>query len=158
MDLPITAMKEQDCAELATFLEKVDHSFRPTLSSRIEFRSFAVKVLSKGVVLKVVDEDKVVAVTIFYANDQVEKTAYLSVVAVLDECRGRGIGKRLVAEVIQMSRSRGMRRITVQMNPENEAAVALYTSLGFRMCGKPNGDHVRADSIFMDLSLSRSLC
>jgi ribosomal protein S18 acetylase RimI-like enzyme len=143
----------KDRAELAAFLEKVDLSFYPTLSSRIQFDSFAAKAISKGRVLKVADFDTMVAAAVFYANDRVVRTAYLSILVVLDGYRGRGIGRLIVANVINASRAAEMRRITVQTNPDNEAATALYRSFGFRRCEKPAGDYVRAESVFMELLL-----
>jgi ribosomal protein S18 acetylase RimI-like enzyme len=131
----------------------VDGTFRPTLSSRIQFPEYSSKALSRGVVLKAIMDGVTAGVAIFYANDQITRSAYLSVLAVLPTHARRGIGKELVREAMAIAHSAGMMRMSVQLNPENQAASALYSGLGFRRCDKPEGGHVRPDSVFMQCRL-----
>jgi ribosomal protein S18 acetylase RimI-like enzyme len=50
---------------------------------------------------------------------------------VREEARGYGLGRALVQGVIDLAAERGCRRIELDTNEANEAAVALYESLGF---------------------------
>ena len=50
---------------------------------------------------------------------------------VRDDARGHGVGRALVQAVVDLARERGCRRIELDTNEANEAAVALYESLGF---------------------------
>jgi ribosomal protein S18 acetylase RimI-like enzyme len=45
--------------------------------------------------------------------------------------RGKGIGKALVNDAIARIRARGLNGVTLQVNPQNTAALALYHRLGF---------------------------
>ena len=45
--------------------------------------------------------------------------------------RGQGVGRALVTRVRDDARAAGVPRITLQTEPDNEAARALYRSLGF---------------------------
>ena len=63
-------------------------------------------------------------------------------VAVAPECRREGIARRLLVECERRLRDRGCPKINLQVLPGNDAAVALYRSLGFRIeerinMGKP---------------------
>ena len=58
---------------------------------------------------------------------------YLSRIAVEPEHRGRGLGRRLVHEVVKAARSEGCPRIRLDVDAENEAALALYDRLGFAL-------------------------
>lgn len=52
--------------------------------------------------------------------------------AVVDRaCRGRGIGKRLIAEAIERARADGCQRITLLSDHDNARAHRLYESFGF---------------------------
>jgi GNAT superfamily N-acetyltransferase len=50
---------------------------------------------------------------------------------VMEEARGSGLGRALVERVIDLARERGCRRIELDANEDNAAALALYRSFGF---------------------------
>jgi GNAT superfamily N-acetyltransferase len=62
-------------------------------------------------------------------------TAWLISMWVAPAMRGRGIGTRLVREVVALARGQGCRRILLEVADQNRPAVALYASRGFA----PNG-------------------
>jgi len=45
--------------------------------------------------------------------------------------RGNGIGKALVEDAVSRIRARGLDGVTLQVDPQNAAALALYRRLGF---------------------------
>ena len=54
------------------------------------------------------------------------------------DARGSGIGRALTQAVVDRAASRGCRRVELDVNSENPAALALYRSLGFET-GKTGG-------------------
>jgi ribosomal protein S18 acetylase RimI-like enzyme len=58
--------------------------------------------------------------------------AWLEDLYVEEEARGRGIGRSLTDACIERARSRGCKRIQLDANERNDAALALYESAGFR--------------------------
>jgi ribosomal protein S18 acetylase RimI-like enzyme len=57
------------------------------------------------------------------------------------DARGSGLGRVLVQEVIDRATARGCRRVELDVNSENPAAMALYRSLGFDT-GKTGGQDI----------------
>jgi ribosomal protein S18 acetylase RimI-like enzyme len=55
------------------------------------------------------------------------------------EARCNGLGEALVRAAIDSARARGCRRIELDVNEDNEAALALYRRLGFTTEPKPPG-------------------
>jgi RimJ/RimL family protein N-acetyltransferase len=51
--------------------------------------------------------------------------------ALLDGFRGQGIGARLVAAGVEWARSAGAHKMSLQVWPHNERAIALYRKMGF---------------------------
>jgi ribosomal protein S18 acetylase RimI-like enzyme len=48
-----------------------------------------------------------------------------------ERVRGSGLGRALVEATLERARERGCRRVQLDVNTENAAALALYRSLGF---------------------------
>jgi [ribosomal protein S18]-alanine N-acetyltransferase len=76
---------------------------------------------------------RVVGYAIFWTVlDQSE----LGNVAVTSAWRGRGIGERLVAEVMQRADRLGVREVFLEVRPSNERARRLYERFGFSQVGR----------------------
>lgn len=67
---------------------------------------------------------------------------------VVAECRHRGIGARLIRAALSKAKAFGLHRVELEVFEENLPAIALYTSVGFRVEGKKidavriNGRHI----------------
>ena len=72
-------------------------------------------------------------------------TGYVQRLAVHPSARGQGLGRSMVADVLQWMRGRGASRALVNTQQTNEAALALYRSCGFRVL--PEGLRVLARSL-----------
>ena len=60
-------------------------------------------------------------------------------VAVLEECRNRGIGRCLIAELVTALKSVGVYCLTLEVSASNEPAIHLYHAMGFSQVGRrPN--------------------
>ncbi|MGD0384917.1 MAG: GNAT family N-acetyltransferase [Solirubrobacteraceae bacterium] len=64
------------------------------------------------------------------------------------EARGRGLGRALVELAFERAGARGARRIELDTNEDNGAAIALYESLGFSASSKAHGE-LRGRDVFM---------
>lgn len=78
--------------------------------------------------------------------------------AVARPWRGRGVGSALVAAAIARARGEGLHKLSLEVFPHNEAAIALYRKFGFVEEGRRVKHYRRAsgelwDSIVMGLLL-----
>jgi ribosomal-protein-alanine N-acetyltransferase len=62
--------------------------------------------------------------------------ADLANLAVAPAARGKGIGRRLVENVVDDARTAGIEEIYLEVRDSNARAIALYESAGFRACGR----------------------
>ncbi len=71
--------------------------------------------------------------------------------------QGRGYGRRLVERMIEVARWHRVQRIYLEVRPSNQAAVALYPTLGFNeIAVRPNyypAKQGREDAIVMAMEL-----
>lgn len=69
----------------------------------------------------------------------------LLAVAVLPQARRRGVGRRLLDEVLAEIRARGGRRVLLEVARSNAAARRLYESAGFRVLDVRRGYYATGD-------------
>ena len=72
-------------------------------------------------------------VVAFYCNDMATKIAYITLVLVDPRDRGQGLARTLVRRALDVAKGRGFTSCGLEVSRSNEAATALYTSLGFRV-------------------------
>jgi ribosomal protein S18 acetylase RimI-like enzyme len=65
-----------------------------------------------------------------------------------EAARGSGVGRALVEFAFERASARGARRIELDTNEHNRAAIALYESLGFSSSSKAHG-HLQGRDLFM---------
>lgn len=79
----------------------------------------------------------------------------LANIAVRPGLRGRGLGARLLDEVVAVSRRRGVKKLYLEVRDSNDAALRLYERFGFREVGRRRSyyDEPREDARVMALDL-----
>ena len=83
----------------------------------------------------------------YYANDEVSKVAFLSMIIVRSHAQGTGTGSRLLASAIEDCRSRGMKHLRLEVANDNISAIAFYEKRGFKL------EHINAASRNLILDL-----
>jgi RimJ/RimL family protein N-acetyltransferase len=66
--------------------------------------------------------------------------------------RRQGIGRALMEQAVRWARSAGVRKLELHVFPHNDAAIALYESMGFEREGYRKG-HYRRDDGYQDAIL-----
>jgi len=75
--------------------------------------------------------------------------ALLEDLFVLESARSTGLGRALLERAVQEARERGCRRVELDVNDNNDAALALYRSIGF----DNRDDRYGGGNLFMRLHL-----
>lgn len=97
--------------------------------------------------------DEVVGVATFQV---VADAADLHRVVVRGDHRGRGIGRRLVRAGVDWAEARGADRMLLEVESENEAALGLYTALGFQPIARRSDYYAPGlHALVMELPLGR---
>ncbi|MBI4677379.1 MAG: ribosomal protein S18-alanine N-acetyltransferase [Elusimicrobia bacterium] len=81
--------------------------------------------------------------------------AEITSIVIRRESQGRGLGRALLAHVMEEARSLGCGRLSLEVSASNAAALALYASAGFKAVGRrPKYYDDGADAVLMDLDLA----
>lgn len=77
--------------------------------------------------------------------------AHITTVVVRADQRGLGLGRELLAHLLEDARAAGARMATLEVRASNTTAQALYSSHGFRAVGRRKGYYptTREDAILM---------
>ena len=75
----------------------------------------------------------------------------IQTIAVSDEHRGQGLGRRLLLDLMDEAHRRGVRELFLEVRADNPAAIALYESVGFRQIDRRAGYYQpdRVDAVVM---------
>lgn len=87
--------------------------------------------------------------------DHAGDTSDVMTIATLPRVRGRGLGRRLLEELVARSRAAGAERLLLEVRADNTAARGLYDSAGFRLLQTRRGYYpggVSALVLALDLS------
>lgn len=88
-------------------------------------------------VLFAITESKIVGLATCFVNFstfRVKPYLYIHDIVVLNEYRGKGIGKAIMQKLIDTSTERKYCKVTLEVREDNVTAQALYKSLGFGEC------------------------
>lgn len=120
---------ETDLQILVSYLHDVDSDFGIPLSNRVDLNVYARKLLEFGHVFVVQEGDNYLALSAVYCNNKKISIAYLPILSVKKESRGKGYAQSLVREIVNVSSMNSMHKIRV--DSINPIAVKLYEKMGF---------------------------
>ena len=100
------------------------------------FWSELARVPAAATYVSVVDDEELLG---YGGMTFIDEDAHLQTLAIVPELRGRGIGRRVLSGLLRDAVDRGATRCLLEVKPDNEAAIGLYTGLGFEPLGTRPG-------------------
>lgn len=106
-----------------------------------------------GKILMAIEQGKAVGTCAIVVKDK--NTVELAKLAVSSDSQGKGIGKRLAIESINIAKDMGAELINLVSNSKLSMAIHLYESLGFEHVPLPEELDYETADIFMELKISK---
>ncbi|KPH65145.1 GNAT family N-acetyltransferase [Pseudoalteromonas porphyrae] len=126
----INSLTSESKVEFIDFINEVDADFTPQLTSRVNITDYADKLFSNAILLKAHKDNTIAAIVACYANDTVNKRAYIPFLAVRKQYRGLGLANEILLKIIVILRERKFEVLSLTVK-KNSAAFRLYEKLGF---------------------------
>lgn len=101
------------------------------------------KIRSKAELIAHIVEGACVGFIAFYANDETQENAFITMVMIRSDMRGRKIAGSLLTAVLENMTSRGFKFCNLEVRTNNTNAIKLYENLGFKI------KSINSNSIFM---------
>ena len=81
------------------------------------------------------DDGKIIgsATLSIYSSPVKKRTGVVEDVVIHESYRGKGLGRKLMEEIIKIGKQEDLSLITLTSNPKREVARSLYQSLGFEL-------------------------
>ncbi|MDB1944578.1 GNAT family N-acetyltransferase [Clostridium tertium] len=114
----------------------------PNLSDRDFKIEDLINKLNEKANTYVVEDSEVTGFISFYANDDVKKVAYLTLLAVLKEYQNKKIGKILLNLFIKISKEKNMEKVCLEVHNDNIKAKAFYERNGFKFYKKASEESI----------------
>ena len=98
----------------------------------VDFETYLAKLGERAEILSVAEGNHCRGFVAYYANAPASKQAFITLVLVAPGDRGFGLGRSLVACVLDLVKRRGFTSCRLEVAADNAAAQAMYQQLGFR--------------------------
>lgn len=128
---------EKSCSEfrILEFLSSVDREFVPFLSEKVNLSQYAHKLSEQARNVFLVVDGYDVGHAAYYSNDLQSRTAFLTSICVRPGFRGSGLAEVLLGRVLLGAMNDGMKKLLLEVDKRNQAAVRFYRKHGFTDCG-----------------------
>lgn len=101
------------------------------------------KIKNKAELIAHIVEGVCVGFIAFYANDETQENAFITMVMIRSDMRGRKIAGSLLTAVLENLKSRGFKFCNLEVRTNNTNAIKLYENFGFKI------KSINSNSIFM---------
>lgn len=109
----------------------------PLSGKRAEELIQGLRDLPTSIVLFAVEDDRFIGLCnafVNFATFTVKKFVNIHDIVVLNDYRGKGIGRKLMQAVIDVAVKLDCSKVTLEVREDNVVAQGLYQSLGFKEC------------------------
>lgn len=124
-------INELSVKQIEKFLISVEKDFPIPLSQKEDLHYLACKFYDKATICSLIESGEVKGMVVGYTKDLVENLAYISIVAVDEQHRGKGYARKLVLEFVNECKNKNIRAVHLYTDIRNNAAIRLYEQIGF---------------------------
>ena len=131
----ITVVTITDARAKQAAVESCDGAFPRPLTIRKNYSEILNKFQQYADFVVAYDGDSPIGYAAMYANDLSSKTAYISMIGVVDSRQHHHIGSAIMEQCLSIAKARGMCQIRLEVLDTNQKAIAFYKHFDFRFNG-----------------------
>lgn len=108
-----------------------------------DLNNYVDKIRNRAELITHIVEGACVGFIAFYANDEAKENAFVTMVMIRSNMRGKKIASSLLTAVLENMTSRGFKFCNLEVKTNNTNAIKLYENFGFKI------KSINSNSIFM---------
>lgn len=133
-------------------VELLERNLMPSLTDRkMDIVAYAEKLYCNGKIWCHYDMGKPISIIAGYFNDSISHTAYLSMLAVDPDYRGKKLASSLLSEFEEYASQNRMDLVKLEVRKHNDAAQILYKKFGYKIIGDASDT-----SFYMEKNLEKT--
>lgn len=110
--------------------------FNQSVNTAEAIKTLADKFSRHGKFICAMCDSQIAGFVSFYDNDMDNLVGFLSMIIVRNQFQGNDIGSALVHQCVNECRMSGMRKLRLEVSPDNKKAIAFYEKMGFEQADK----------------------
>lgn len=126
-------MEDISLKMIQSFLCTIDKDFPIHLSDKVNLDEYANKLYKNATICCKVNNGEIIGMVAGYTENIVDDMAYIALVGVKKEYRGRGIAPKLIEQFINISHNKKINKIHLYTDVSNISAMRMYEKLGFKL-------------------------
>jgi|688.fasta_scaffold998324_2 ribosomal protein S18 acetylase RimI-like enzyme len=131
MDGLIYSRDRASVDDIADHLRICSDYFRPPLSDRVNVVTYSLKIRNFANTFEAWFDRQLVGLVAAYQNTEAGE-AFVTSVSTDSRYKGKGIGSRLLFEMIEFYGNSGISKIELEVNGVSDQAISLYSKIGFK--------------------------
>ena len=129
---------------LFNFLKYTDDEFTPSLSSRINLETYAKKMCDNAYLFEAFYNNELIALVAMYANDIINKKAYITYVYCKKDYRKLGIANQLIKNAFKKLTEINFKSCSLEVSVDNIPAINLYSKFNFIIIERKQNNPLKA--------------
>lgn len=132
MDDLLQNEKKLKTKEILEFLQAVNFDFPVPLEKKVDLTEYAQKIKEKATLFAIKEEmSSIRGLIAGYTNNIESNLAYIALLAVRSNERGKGLSKILLKKFLEDCQEKGIQRVHLYTTKNNVVAQNLYKRFGF---------------------------
>ncbi len=136
--------------EITYFLKKIKKNYIPSLDTVVNIGEYSKKISNNATQFISYNDKKLIGLLACYLNDSEGKTAYITILGVLEEYQGLGIASKLLDKLINEAREKKFEKIRLAVYYKNKKAIDLYKKKGYSVIRKEASKYIMECLIVLD--------
>jgi ribosomal protein S18 acetylase RimI-like enzyme len=118
-------------SEITAHLRECGNDFTPPLGQRVDIDNYACKLADNAHCIEAWANDELIGLLAMYCSNSGKNVAFISSVSILPGWHGHGIASELIKLSIMHAHSLSLKRVELEVDCNNAAAIHLYEKHGF---------------------------